>query len=196
MIIVESRRLSQHLDIIRYHINKDIHGGKMKKILIGAFLAIPLGVNADPVPFGLEIGKATIKEVASKYSVQKTGINKYSGGEMYELSGVKFDGLQNVTAIFSKDGKLLALLATLPQNKFDYLFNSLSDKYQLVSKNIPFVGDKSVKMVDGNTEITLEAPHMSFQMQMNYINKDLLKSYKLQSNDEEQQKQKQEQAQL
>lgn len=168
----------------------------MKNIFIGALLTIPLNVIANPAPFGLEIGKATIKEVTSKYHAQKAGINKYSGGEMYDLSGINFDGLQHVTAIFSKDGKLLALLSTLPKSKFDHLLNTLGDKYQLVSKNIPFVGDKTAKLVDGNTEIILDAPHMSFKMEMNYITKDLLAAYNIQSNHEEKQKNKEEQAQL
>lgn len=170
----------------------------MKKVVIAALLALPVVAAADPAPFGLEIGKATIKDVKAKYSAQKTGFNKYSNGEMYDLdvSGINFDGLQEATVIFSQDGKLLAVLTKLPKSKFDYLLNGLSGKYQLVSKQIPFVGNKSAKLVDGNTEITLDAPHMSFQMDMNYINKDLWKSYKSQSNKEQQNKKKNEQSQL
>ena len=123
----------------------------------------------------MEIGTATIKDVKSKYKANKKGINKYNNGEMYELSGIDFDGLQKVTVIFNTTGKLVALLATLPKNKFNYIFNSLSNKYKLVSKNIPFVGNKNVKLIDGDTEITLDAPHMGFKMSMDYISKDLLK---------------------
>ena len=171
----------------------------MKKIIIFIFfIALPFIVFAEPAPFGLEIGKSTIKDVKAKYGVQKTGINRYSNGEMYDLdvSDINFDGLQKVTVIFSTEGKLLAVLTTLPKNKFDYILSGLSNKYQLVSKNIPFVGNKSAKLIDGNTEITLDAPHLSFQMNMNYINKDLWKSYKEQSNAENQQKIKKEQSLL
>jgi len=168
----------------------------MKKILIATLLSLPMLAMADPSPFGLEIGKATIKDVKAKYSAQKTGINKYSGGEMYDISGVDFDGLQKATVIFSREGKLLAVLSTLPKSKFDYLLSGLSNKYKLVSKKIPFVGNKSAKLIDVNTEITLDAPHLSFQMEMNYINKDLWKSYKNQSNNDKQKKQNREQSQL
>lgn len=170
----------------------------MKKIVIATLLllALPMVATADPAPFGLEIGKATIKDVKAKYSAQKTGISKYSGGEMYDISGINFDGLQKATVIFSREGKLLAVLTTMPKSKFDSLLSSLSNKYQLVSKQIPFVGNKSAKLVDGNTEITLDAPHLSFQMEMNYINKDLWKAYKAQSNKEREQKKKSEQSQL
>ncbi len=168
----------------------------MTKIVFAALLALPMVAVADPTPFGLEIGKATIKDVKAKYSAQKTGINKYSGGEMYDISGINFDGLQKATVIFSREGKLLAVLTTLPKSKFDGLLSALSNKYKLVSKQIPFVGNKSAKLVDGNTEITLDAPHLSFQMEMNYINKDLWKAYKSQSNKEREQKKKSEQSQL
>ncbi len=168
----------------------------MKKTIFAILLSLPTLGAADPAPFGLEIGKATFKDVKAKYSVQVTGINKYTRGLMYKLSGIDFEGLQKATAIFNQDDTLLAILTTLPKNKFNYLLNSLNNKYQLVSKNIPFVGNKSAKFIDGNTEITLDAPHMSFQMEMNYINKDLLKLYKTESNNEQQQKKKREQSQL
>lgn len=167
---------------------------KMKKVVLAALLAFPVTTLADPAPFGLEIGKATIKDVKAKFGAERTGINKYSNGEMFDLdvSSINFDGLQKATVIFSQDGKLLAVLTTLPKHKFDYLMSNLSSKYKVVSKNIPFVGNKSAKLVDGNTEITLEAPHLSFEMEMNYINKGLWKSYKSQSTDEQKKKQQSE----
>lgn len=170
----------------------------MKKIILTALLTLPMVASADPAPFGLEIGKATIKDVKAQYGVKNAGVNKYSGGEMYDLdvSKIDFEGLKKATVIFSQDGKLLAVLTTLPKNKFDYLLNGLGNKYQVVSKQIPHVGNKSAKLVNGNTEILLDAPHMSFEMEMNYINKDLWKSYKVQSNNEQQQKQKNEHSQL
>lgn len=170
----------------------------MRKILILALLVMPIIVMAEPSPFGLEIRKATVSDVKAKYNAKKTGINKYSNGEVYglDVSGINFEGLQEATLIFGQEGKLLAVLTKLPKNKFDYLLNNLSAKYKLVSKQIPFVGNKSAKFVDGNTDITLDAPHMGFGMEMNYVNKDLLKSYYNQSNKEKQNKQKSEQSQL
>lgn len=170
----------------------------MKRVVLAVLLALPMVASADPAPFGLEIGKATIKDVKAKYGAQKTGMNKYSNGEMYDLdvSGIDFDGLQKATVVFGQDGKLLAVLTTLPKSKFDYLLSGLSNKYKLISKQIPFVGNKLARLVNGNTEITLDAPHLSFEMEMNYINKDLWRSYKDQSNQERQQKQKGEQSKL
>lgn len=153
---------------------------------------------ADPAPFGLEIGKTTIKELKEKYKVTDAGENKFSGGKMYSIkpSQIDFEGLQGVTTIFSNDGKLLAVLTTLPKNKFDYLYDSLGKKYKLTAKEIPFVGNKSATYLDGNTEISLDAPHLSFEMSMNYISLDLLKAAKAQSSQEENNKKKRENSQL
>ena len=168
-----------------------------KSLLIALSLASTLSI-ADPSPFGLEIGKASIQDVKGKYSLTSAGINKYSQGKMYEMnpSELNFQGIQSATLIFSTDEKLLAVLTKMSKHKFDYVYNGLKKKYHLTSKQIPFVGNKKVKFVDGNTEITLNAPHMSFEMDMNYINNDLWSTYQKTSKAEKNNKTKQEQSQL
>ena len=175
-----------------------MEGRKMTKWMTAVLVFLPMVALADPAPFGLEIGNATIEDVKQKYNAKRTGINKYSNGEMYDLdvSRIELDGLQSATVIFSQDGKLLAVLTTLTKKKFDYLFDSLSRKYSLISKRIPFVGSKSARFVDGNTEITLYAPHLSFQMKMSYINMELQKQFESQSDEEQQRKQVREMDQL
>lgn len=153
---------------------------------------------ADPTIFKMELGKTTERQLKSLYSVQHTGINKYSNGNMYSIpaSAINFDGLQNVTTIFDTKGVLVAVLTTLPKSKFDYLNQTLSGKYKRTSQNIPFVGDKSSTYRDGETEITLNAPHMSFTMSMNYIRDDLKRTFNQQSEAEKRQKHKNEASQL
>lgn len=170
----------------------------MKKLMAALLMFLPLAAVADPAPFGLEIGKTTVKEMTSKYGVTPNGVNKYSNGPMFKINvaELNFSGLKEATAIFSTDGVLLAILTTLPKSKFDYLLDALDDKYKLVSKKIPFVGNKKAKLIDGNTEITLSAPHMSFDMEMNYISKELWRTYKQQSSAEKEKKRKNEASQL
>jgi len=170
----------------------------MKKIIAIALLVLPAVSIANPSPFGLEIGKATIKEVKAKYRTSNVQINNYSHGEQYNLDvkEIAFDGLQEATVIFSPEGTLLAVTATLRKSKFDQIFNGLKNKYTLVSKKIPFVGTKGAKLVDGNTDIILNAPHLGFKMTMNYVNKDLMTSYEKQLKKDQQEKQKNEQSQL
>lgn len=101
-----------------------------------------------------------------------------------------------MTIIFDTTGLLIAVITTLPKSKFDYLNQTLGGKYKRVSQNIPFVGNKSVTYRDGGTEITLEAPHMSFEMSMNYIRDDLMRAFNQQSEAEKRQKQQSEASQL
>ena len=120
------------------------------------------------------------------------------GGNMYSIpvSSIDFEGLSEVATIFSADGKLVAVLATLPKDKFDYLNQVLSGKYKMINEQIPFVGNKSATYRDGGAEITLQAPHMSFEMSMNYINDDLMRALKQKSENEQRQKRQSEASQL
>ena len=138
-------------------------------------------VLADPTIFGMELGKMTEKELKSTYNVSHTGTNKYSNGNMYSIpvSSINFNGLKEVTTIFSTDGKLIAVLTALPKNKFDYLNKTLGNKYKLVSQQTPFVGNKKATYRDGATEISLDAPQMSFDTSLHYIRDDLMQASQL-----------------
>jgi len=153
---------------------------------------------ADPQIFGMELGKTTEDQLKALYNVQHTGVNKYSSGNMYSvpISAIQFDGLKDVTTIFDSSGILVAVLTDFPKSKFDYLNRAIGAKYKQVSQNIPFVGNKSVIYRDGMTEITLDAPHMSFTMEMNYIRDDFMKTYNQKSQAEQRQKQQNESLQL
>ncbi len=170
----------------------------MKKGIILALSLLSSSVLADPTIFGMEIGKMTETELKAKFNVSSTGTNKYSSGHMYSIptSSINFSGLKEVTVIFDTKSKLVAVLTTLPKSKFDSLNQALGGKYKLVSQKIPFVGNKSAKYRDGTTDITLEAPHMGFDMSMNYIRDDLMQAYNNQSQAEARKKQANEASQL
>lgn len=169
----------------------------MKKIFF-TLLLISNCVFANPTVFGLTIGETTVEQLKDKYSVTHSGINKYSLGDMYQISRnqIQFNGISDVTAIFDSSNKLVAVLTELPKNKFEYLNEALGNKYRLVSQKIPFVGNKSATYKDGDTEITLSAPHMSFKLTMNYIHNDLLRAFNSQSEKEQQKKKQQESSML
>ncbi|MEZ9320263.1 hypothetical protein AB4371_15250 [Vibrio sp. 10N.261.51.A3] len=169
----------------------------MKNFIFALFF-ICQSALANPTVFGLTIGETTVQQLKSKYNISHQGINKYSQGDMFKIpqSQIQFEGINDVTAIFSKSNKLVAVLAELPKNKFDYLNGALAKKYQLVNQKIPFVGNKSATYKDGETEITLEAPHMSFQLSMNYIHSDLLRAFNTQTESEKKDKEQQESSML
>ncbi|MCG3727728.1 hypothetical protein ACXHQN_16760 [Vibrio cincinnatiensis] len=169
----------------------------MKKILF-SLLFICNSVFANPTVFGLTIGETTVEQLKNTYHVSLKGINKYSQGEMYQIpqSQIQFEGISDVTTIFNRSNKLVAVLAELPKSKFDYLNETLAKKYQLVNQKLPFVGNKFVTYRSGDAEITLNAPHMGFQLSMNYIHTDLLKSFNSQSEREQEKKRQQESSML
>lgn len=148
----------------------------MNKLLLTLGLLLTLNLYAAPAPFGLELGKATIDDLKNKYSVKKTGINAVSFGDMYEIntSTIDFDGLQSISAAFNMKGKLIAISAKLKKSRFDDLFSSLNRKYKLISKEIPSVGNKYANFEDGLTVIILKADHLSFSMDMTYIQSEFL----------------------
>lgn len=153
---------------------------------------------ADPTVFNMELGRTTESEVKSMYSVQHSGTNKYTNGNMYEIhsSEINFEGLQEVSTIFNSEGTLVAVLAKFPKGKFEYLNQIMSQKYKRVRHEVPFVGNKSATYLDGETEITLSAPHLSFEMSMNYIHLELKREYERQVADERNQQKKNESQQL
>ncbi len=165
----------------------------MKKILFGCCIAISLFAN--PAPFGLEINKATVSEVINKYpSIKEAGTNKYTDGRMIYINPnqLDFEGLKDALLIFSKENRLVAIVLTFPKNKFDELYKTLNGKYKLVKKEIPFVGDKMVEFVKDSTEITLNSPHLNFDLELTYADKSLVNLYKnTKKNENEQNKEKQ-----
>ncbi len=157
----------------------------MKKFVLYTFLftVVSTTVFAAVAPFGLEVGKAKLQQVKkiikSKTSIKKTGINKWSNGVMLESTGVGLgiNGLKQVTYIFYKDEVLAGILLTLDKNRYSDMLSSLKQKYSVINEVTPFVGSKKAKLKDGNVLILTEAPHMSFDMTISYLCKDLFEKY-------------------
>jgi len=149
-------------------------------------LLTPFFCFANPAPFGLEIGRMTIKEFKERHQVQSEGINKWSLGEMFSLSPetVNFEGLRSIQVVFDQNEVIVAVLTNLDKGKFDSVFNMLQSKYKLIDKKLPFAGTKSATFTDNDVEIGLTAKHMSFEMTMNYVSKKFMDFYVDQSTKE------------
>jgi hypothetical protein len=170
----------------------------MKRAIVLALVLVSSSALSAPAVFGMELGQMTERSLKAKYKVDHAGTNKYSNGNMYSVpvSSISFDGLQEVTTIFSSDGKLVAVLSTLSKHKFDYLKEVLGGKYQLVSQKTPFVGNKKAIYRDEDIEISLGASHMSFEMSMNYITDEFTQEFNKVSQAEERKKKQNEASQL
>lgn len=156
-------------------------GGSVNSLIL-ALLLTPFSCFANPAPFGLEVGRMTIKEFKEKYQFQSEGINKWSLGEMFSLSpkAVDFEGLKSIDVIFDHNEVVIAVLTRLDKRKFDSVLNMLQSKYKLIDKNVPFVGTKSASFSDDDVQINLTAEHLGFEMTMNYVTKEFLEFYKKQ----------------
>ncbi|AVP96509.1 hypothetical protein C7S18_04540 [Ahniella affigens] len=170
----------------------------IKLLLLTTMLMTAGAAFADPAPFGLELGKATLTDAKAKYRLKELGINKYSNGPMHQVQPgqISFEGLRNVTLIFDSNQILSGVLTTFPKGRFNDLNDGLAQKYRLVSKSTPFVGDSEAKYVNGQTEISISAPHMSFELNMIYLRQELLSAFDAQSSAEQQAKKNREDAQL
>lgn len=170
----------------------------MKKLLLLVAFLFSSPAIADPTIFDMEPGKTTESELSNMYNATPTGINKYSDGSMYAIptSAINFEGLRNVTAIFDTDNTLVAVLTEFHKNKFNYLYETLNKKYQRISQTIPHVGNKKAEYRDGGTIITLDAPHMSFQMSMSYARAGFIDKFKQKNAAEKRQKQQSEASKL
>lgn len=165
-----------------------------KLILIVACFLVAVSAYAEPAPFGIKIKETSVNDVKSKYKFKDVGINKYSNGKMFDLEPAQFnfEGLKNVRVIFGEDDKVLAVLTSVQKSRYSDLLNMLSNKYELISKTDAFVGDRDAEFKDSNTKITLYAPHLSFDLELNYIHDDLHKHYIKQSSQDRQEKAKNE----
>lgn len=132
---------------------------------------------------GFEMGKATMDEInlsVSKHgTIADNGTNKYSGGPMLKAPGSSFDieGLDDVIFIFDPDHRLIGVVMDMDKSRFDSVLARLKSKYHLVSQTVPLVGNKTARFHDGSTTIDIDAPHMSFAMQVRYAEDGLLNKF-------------------
>ena len=156
----------------------------------------------NAAPLGLEIGYANIGGVKAKIGkstdLVDKGINAYTYGPMLSSNGagLDIDGLSEITFIFNKDGVLEGVLMTMPKKAVE-MHGSLSKKYKVVTNNIDtFMGNGYAKYSKGDSIVELNAPHMSFKMNINYLSKKLMADFLRESQAEATSKKKNQESKL
>lgn len=153
----------------------------MKKLAILALVsALSITNQAHAAsPFGMEIGVMSEAKLKEDFKVTHTGVSSWTDGAIYDISTpqLDFQGLQKATAIFNENQVLVGLLLNFPKNKFDALEGYVADNFELKARNIPFVGDKSATYFEADTEVRLAAPHMGFEMSMNFLDGELIQAF-------------------
>jgi len=125
-------------------------------------------------PLGIEIGKATLDEIKSKYSIIKKEKTIYANGISYYLSpkNLPLDNIKQSFVLIDSNNISQLLNFAVDKSAFESFYESLSQKYKLISKDTPFVGDKLARFQADNAIIILYAPHMSMDLQVTYVTKE------------------------
>ena len=162
----------------------------LRTALVAFALAASTVAEAGTQVLGFEIGVTTIEQLkqglSKKTGLEQKGANKYSGGEMFETKGGAYDiqGLTRVLYIFDEQKKLAGVVMDMSKERFDAIHKMLNGKYKVTSQKLPFVGDKFAQFRPSDAFVELDAPHMSFTMEVRYIRNDLMKKFKDQSSAE------------
>ena len=169
---------------------------KMAFVLAG--LVFSAAALANPTFYGMTLGETTESELQEQYTVQRTGVNAVSRGNMYKLDPdeIGLEGLKSVQAVFMQDGRLGAIFAKLDKNRFGDLKEILDGKYEIGYENVPRVGNKAMVYNVGESSVSLKAPHLSFEADLDYILDEMMDMADQQRKAREQQQRQQESSQL
>lgn len=136
----------------------------------------------NAAPLGLEVGYANLAGVKQKLggiaSLNNTGSNMHSGGVMLESNGqgLGVEGLSHVLLVFDKNETLIAVVMRMRKD-LNATYRKLADKYKTVNRNIDeFMGNGNAKLEKGDSWIVVDAPHLSFDMEVIYSKKDFMET--------------------
>lgn len=156
-------------------------------------------ISRDPAlnaaPLGVEVGYANREGVKEKLGgltkFMEQGTSEYSGGLVLSSSGdgLGIDGLSKLMLLFDKSDVLVGVIMTLPKDPRD-VYGKLSGKYTTVENHIDeFMNKGSARLEKGDSWVEIEAPHLSFTMDVLYMTKKLKSDFERQSAEAETRKQ-------
>lgn len=165
----------------------------MKKSLVFFVLSflVCFAQAANVAPLGLEVGVADIQTVKTKLAKQTklidAGTNKWTQGPMLTSDGrgLDIDGLQSILFIFDQQKKLQAVVMTMSKSRFNEVREYMNTKYKPVKEMVPFVGDAYVRYQSDNSIAEIDAPHLSFSMEVRYLTNEFLAKFNEQKEMEE-----------
>lgn len=164
------------------------------------FLSITLTFSqsslAGTQAFGGELNVTTTGSMEKEIDAREVGLSAITNGKIYELSSNPFgvEGLKKVIYVFNKDGRLVGIQAELDKYSFENVNKALAKKYKVIESRVPYVGDKFVRYRTSDGAIALNAPHMSFVMQVTYLTQSFEKAVKAYNQTEENNKRRNEQS--
>lgn len=160
----------------------------VKAVLFILLAAVAFPAFAEePKPLGIALGTPMdeVKRVLADRPFQDNGVNRYTSGPMYVVDGkgLGVSDLQRVLLIFDADRRLAALMMTMDvggmgKPNFDRVLSHLKERYKTERIVNPPVGDKGAEFQTPGAQISIDAPHMSFQMTVAYMTKALFQQIK------------------
>ena len=149
-----------------------------------------------PIPFGLEIGKASYDDALEFVQMRKWKYQEYEKKQFKEIRDQDpnrgkntflrstprdMEGARSMMLFFNSESTLDALILFLDPDLFEVVIEELDKKYELVRKSLlgesPSVDYPSVLWQQGNVYIELQKPSPT-RMRLVYVNKLLYENYK------------------
>jgi len=130
----------------------------VKRSILFFLIIIPFKAFADPIPFGIQVGKTTLDEIKSKFKVTTTGARtKCSGNQTYQIDATQVNGAYGVSISIDSDGIAHSLSTRFPKKNYVKALALFSEKYHLDLSRFPKKGKTSIRFSDGHTEIDWKA---------------------------------------
>ncbi|MEY0304321.1 hypothetical protein AB7W11_20680 [Providencia manganoxydans] len=162
-----------------------------KQVSILLMLFVSFFSFAEVSVIGITINQDTKNDIEKNYIID----NK--DGEVWELkpTEIPIEGIKKVEVIFQND-HVKGVWLVVEKHRFNYFFDALKSKYKLIKKDIPLVGNKYARFEKENVTIWIDAPHMSFNMDVVYMDKKYKKELDTYRNKMKQEKKNRELEQL
>ena len=161
----------------------------MKKSVfaVGVACAMALAPMAhaagNAAPFGVELGVATMEQVKTTLGPnvkrEDSGPNQYTKGPMFDVDGASLDieGVKLARFVFDRANVLAGVIVIMDKDPKG-LYKTLSAKYKPVSNKINnFMNNGSARLEKGDSVILIEAPHLDFTMEVDYLTRSLFASW-------------------
>lgn len=156
------------------------------------------GTSALGFELGVSNVDQVIAELAKLSKIEESATSGITGGAYIRTgsTGYDIDGLNGVAYIFDKKNVLGAIIITMNKNRFESIYDAVSRKYRLESEQRPYVGNQFARFKSGSDFIELDAPHLSFEMDVTYMRSDIKSMLLKKVADEALRKKKRDQAQF
>lgn len=150
----------------------------LKRVMVCVLIMIPSPCLCNVSPFGLELNKATIKDLQSKYEILNI-TRKPTRETLISISPAVLDlrGLKASIFIFDQQNILQSVLLTMDKSHFNEMYKILSEKYKIDERLVPSAGDKYASFSYKDSFIKIVAPHLDFDLKIIYITKLYFKKY-------------------